>query len=335
MLAGGGGCYSYDDCLERCPVGSTNMFCSSVMYQPTMRGEGLFDDHQAFGDANQAIVMYCTSDGHMGDREVFGRQFRGARVVQAVLNDLVTLGLGADGTKHTVILGGESAGARGAIAHLDYVPTMLGDRGHNVNVLGFFDSPLWLDEEPFNDHFCGFRQLCKDAVDTFAITHLDHDCYGEMPQGERWRCIMPEYRLRYVTTPYFLVASQYDTFQLRTNGIAYALKFEDEREYSSELAKRTLDVVKRLRAAWPRQGIQNAVFSWACFDHPYGNAATRSSKMTCGSSGYTIDAALKEFLGQVEPTYAGYSATDFEWIDECSGVACGSGCASANWLIYT
>ena len=65
----------------------------------------------------------------MGDAEAFGRLFRGTAVVSAVLHELVaTHGLGTGGAAappDLLLFGGLSAGARGAMAHLDFVRSML------------------------------------------------------------------------------------------------------------------------------------------------------------------------------------------------------------------
>lgn len=65
----------------------------------------------------------------MGDAEAFGRLFYGKAVVSAVLHELVTThGLGTQGVAAPptrLLFGGMSAGARGALVHLDYVRGML------------------------------------------------------------------------------------------------------------------------------------------------------------------------------------------------------------------
>ena len=56
-------------------------------------------------NANKVFVRYCTSDAHMGNAANWGRQFRGAEVVQAVLTDLVAnKGLGS--SKAFMLFGG-------------------------------------------------------------------------------------------------------------------------------------------------------------------------------------------------------------------------------------
>ena len=86
-------------------------------------------DPFALQSANKVFIMYCTSDGHMGDAgasaTTHGWHFRGAAVLRATISELVQKhGLGASGggaPPQRIIYGGGSAGSRGAMVHLDYV----------------------------------------------------------------------------------------------------------------------------------------------------------------------------------------------------------------------
>ena len=59
----------------------------------------------------------------MGDTEAFGYQFRGQSILSAVLNDLQSAKGLASGSR--LLFGGCSAGARGAMVHLDSVAAAL------------------------------------------------------------------------------------------------------------------------------------------------------------------------------------------------------------------
>ena len=123
-LEGGGWCYDKKSCAERCPTGSMGPLCSSKLYSAVRMLDGVFRaEDGTLNASNKVFVPYCSSDGHMGNNErrpAEGFRFRGAVIVQAVLRDLVTMhGLAAEGTSHTIVWGGASAGGRGAMIHLD------------------------------------------------------------------------------------------------------------------------------------------------------------------------------------------------------------------------
>ena len=130
-------CYDEQSCRQRCwnfdndPAGVAKNLCSSSRWQEniTMPG-GLFSaDNPQLAHAHKVQLRYCTSDAHWGNAAAFDSpagglmQFRGSVVVEAMLTDLVArygLGNGHEGARHTMVFAGSSAGARGAMAQLDY-----------------------------------------------------------------------------------------------------------------------------------------------------------------------------------------------------------------------
>jgi len=278
--------------------------------------------------ANKALIPYCTSDAHMGDAEAFGMQFRGARVIQAVLTDLVKRrGLGSGPTKDIVIFGGQSAGARGGMIHLDYVLEMLGaSAAENVDVFGFLDSPAWLDMKPYHPKaFVGFAAESQSVFSYANVKHLGAECMDIHAGNDRWECIMGQYRLPHIQTPYFLVSSQYDSYQLGRNGVDPKWLDEGSVAYAGEFAARMAALLRSLRSSWPANtSMENAVFSWSCWDHAsslWSNGFDRQSCTVEEGHQITLDVALNKWL-------MGDSKNDFEWIDNCDGFACGEGCSS-------
>ena len=151
-LQGGLWCYDQDSCMERAAKGPQQI--SSSEWSTTMSQGGIFDANATenpFAAANKVFVPYCTSDAWLGDQSPaqtqaaygFNWSFRGRRVLHAVFTALqAEYGLGAapGEPQHRMLLGGCSAGARGAMYLLDSVaagaPT-------GLTVVGMLDSPLW------------------------------------------------------------------------------------------------------------------------------------------------------------------------------------------------
>eukprot|EP00928_Gymnodinium_smaydae_P091501 TRINITY_DN75212_c0_g1_i1.p1 TRINITY_DN75212_c0_g1~~TRINITY_DN75212_c0_g1_i1.p1 ORF type:complete len:425 (+),score=83.05 TRINITY_DN75212_c0_g1_i1:38-1312(+) len=332
LLEGGGSCVTTEGCARRCPRGTRSVHCSSKEWPDSVPAHGMMNPRYLFGDANQVFVKYCTSDAYLGNTKLQGRYFRGARVIHGVFKKLVSkygLGSGKYG-KEKVVLSGQSAGARGAMAHLDYIPEVLGEEAaKNVELFGIFDSPLWTSLPPASgSNFIGFDAWCKDAYKAFNIRHLDSRCVADHPHGDAYKCILAEHRLPYVRTPYLIIASQFDLFQLNMNGINAELT-SAQREYVTDLREHTTELMKSLRSKWPRHKMQNAVFSCACLDHPYTNDDRRFHGMTCG--GITMENAVREFLEQRRSWLAMWllSRPKLEWIDDCKGFDCGRGCVAS------
>jgi len=222
MLLSGGWCWDAPSCEERCGgERRSSHLCSSRAWPAEREATGvLASPHPRLGAANKILVPYCTSDAHMGDAAAFGLEFRGAAVVRAVLHDLVTtrgLGPGA-----RLLFGGVSAGARGAMVHLDYVRGMLPlprEARRRVEVRGLIDSAMWLDDPPLRPwastrkSFFGLANATANVASFANVTHLGEEC-AEEHADELWRCLFGAYRLLSVRTPYLAVGSQFDTYQL-------------------------------------------------------------------------------------------------------------------------
>lgn len=135
---------------------------SSRYWQTTTTASGIFlrNENNSFADANQVYVRYCSSDAWMGDTAAYQEQFRGIPTVQAVFNDLLTsMGLGRGSQ---VLFGGCSAGARGAMVHLDNVAALLQPMG--ISVRGLLDSGLWVDFAPMTTTGMGGTLINQAAM---------------------------------------------------------------------------------------------------------------------------------------------------------------------------
>ena len=71
--------------------------------------------------------------------------FQGSYIVEAVIQDLISrFGLGEDPIRETtLIFGGQSAGARGAMVNIDFISNFVSSQT-NARVIGWLDSPYWL-----------------------------------------------------------------------------------------------------------------------------------------------------------------------------------------------
>uniref|UniRef100_A0A7S2VPS0 Uncharacterized protein n=1 Tax=Zooxanthella nutricula TaxID=1333877 RepID=A0A7S2VPS0_9DINO len=210
------------------------------------------------------------------------------------------------------------------MVHLDYVRGMLAGGGleaaaAGVEVVGLLDSPLWIDVPSFSGAV-SLGDRCAGVYSYANISHAGDACTGAHPE-EPWKCIMGQYRMPHVDTPYFLVASQYDSYQL-TENVGHKPTTQAERAYAERFASQTLHAIESLRARWPSTARrQNAVFSWACYNHATTLSDRGFERDTCG--GETIHAAVLQFLAP------GAGPARQEWVDKCKGFACGPGCTGA------
>ena len=107
------------------------------------------------------------------------------------------------------------------MVNLDFLPGLLADMGaaSAPRVLGFPDSPYWIDLVPDRaafppDRFIGFA---KQTQEIFALANISGrasaECVASFPT-EPWKCALGVYRMPFVKTPFMMVASQSDAFQL-------------------------------------------------------------------------------------------------------------------------
>jgi len=171
------------------------------------------DSHPAEG--------YCSSDGWLGDVSAeqtqasygFPWAFRGRAILLAVLQHLqAELGLGSGATAaapHRLLLGGCSAGARGAMFHLDAVAAAAPP---GVTVQGLLDSPLWINLPPYSASTVSLAAQCQAALPLFAAQGvLNAACVAALPAAAGgpsapYLCLMGQYLLPFLVTPYFLNA---------------------------------------------------------------------------------------------------------------------------------
>ena len=309
-----------------------NPLCSSKFWKNTMPEKGIFNpqNNAKLKNANKVFIRYCTGDAHMGNNASFGWEFRGQDFVTSVLNDLVqTKGFGKGPGKDTLYFGGGSAGGRGAMIHLDYVYEMLNNNDIHINngnmnfnndkidIIGFLDSPLWIDIPPFStSKFIGFNETTAGIYSYGNVTHLDEDCVNKYSVTEGWKCMFGEYRMPFIKTPYFLVASQYDEFQLLEN-IGHKPNTNAELEYAEMFHHKTLNVVTNLKHRKNNSGI----FSWACYNHCVSINDNGYNTDTC--NGITMNDAFSTFLNNYNDVPL--NENDF-WFDSCEGFNCGKGC---------
>ena len=163
----------------------------------------------------------------MGDvgasNETFGYAFRGRRIIKAAIEQLVTqhgMGSVAPGTTAPprLLFGGCSAGARGAMVNLDFVSETLAALNVSMEVGGLLDSGIWLDVIPAAPGVTSLAEETQAAAALFNASEIyDETCAAAMPVGEAWRCLMGQYRMPFLRTPYLANEAQFDSFQLEYN----------------------------------------------------------------------------------------------------------------------
>jgi len=267
--------------------------------------------------ANKAFVTYCSSDAWVGDAAAYGFQFRGARIVDAVLASLVAKGMGNSTVPSRLVFGGCSAGGRGAAFSLDYVPAVLAAAGvppGAVSTVGLLDAALWIDIPPEIDGVVS--QQCQTAALAQMVnaTRFGDACAARYTGDEAWKCLFGAYRMPFVTTPYLMQASQLDTFQIEININAGGAMLPPTTPAQFDFAARFQAAAKAVLAGLPTAAQRaSGVFSPACFHHCVTDAASFWNIQIGRRSFRDVFAAW--FLNGTAPLHV---------VDACSGWRCGA-----------
>lgn len=254
----------------------------------------------------------------MGDGSKWGLEFRGSRIVAAMLGHLTAHnGLGEG---HTVVFGGGSAGGRGAMTHLDFVASSLPSAGIK-HVLGFLDSPYYVETAPYPPaDFVGFEEQMKLAYENFNNVGVVSDACGRAYPEAPWKCTFGQFRMPFLTAPYLMAASQFDGWQISNevlgyNGLAKDPKFDaPELAYVDALGERTAALVSALPSK--ANAKKSSVYSIACYSHHVSEKAGFYDEVT--TRNVSQASALFWFLQES-------ITTPLKYVDSCDpyGFDCG------------
>ncbi len=285
---------------------------SSVGWPASIDAGGIFSrdaSQNPWAAANFAYVAYCSSDAWMGDAEAYGFQFRGQAILAATLDELrASRGLG-DGAR--LLLGGCSAGARGAMANLDAVAAAL----PGIEVRGLLDSGLWVDASPADPSTTEslLAQTAQVASFVNAGALVPAECAAAYP-GEEYKCLFGQYRMPFVTTPYFLSESQFDSFQMLYNCGGETPRYGFQVTWADTFQTLMRSVVSSLPT--PSQAGSSGVFSSTCLLHCVTN----------GPDWWTVTVNGQSLASAMAAWYFQNDAPQQPIVSECTGWPCNGAC---------
>jgi len=276
-------------------------------------------------------VPYCSSDGHFGNAydDLVGFRFFGHEIIKAVIGSLTKDFF--EGALDLVVFGGASAGARGAMVHIDYVSRLLKDAGVK-KVVGVLDSPLWVDKDPIG--FDGGKPtygLLNQTRDVYNIAGIGvssgkdvipDDC-REKYVGEEYKCLFGVFRMPFVQTEYLLISAQFDSYQLGIDGLALPFS-EAQNSFADDFGGKMQDAFDEL------VGTKGAtLYSLPCFNHAISESGAFFSLKTRGDAGLSEDEAVAAFLSNTS-AFADYRDFCADGFDNCT--IAGSKCGDNLWL---
>lgn len=224
-LQGGAWCVDSFSCAQRSQsVLGSSRYMNSTIFQGILSSS--FAENPAFYNWNRVKVRYCDGGSFSGnvDEPMLGRipgtnqfqllYYRGERIWEAVINDLLAKGLNYS---VQAILSGESAGGLASFIHCNSFKQRMPVQ---ADIRCISDGGFFLDIPDVNGDYLS-RNYFKNVVTLQNISYsLSQHCTAERDPAQ---CFFPQYFLTYIDVPMFIIQSAYDTYQIRNTLIPSSL----------------------------------------------------------------------------------------------------------------
>ncbi|KAL5069856.1 hypothetical protein RYX36_020743 [Vicia faba] len=209
QFEGGGWCNDLQSCLERAPTrrGSTKHMNKFAVFSGILSNNATLNPD--FYNWNRVKLRYCDGASFTGNR-LFKNgtttlYFKGQKIWEAIIEDLLPKGLGK---AYKALLSGCSAGGLATFHHCDnftnYLPT-------TTTVKCLSDAGFFLDGRDVSLNHT-MRYFVKSLVTLQGIEqNLNENCTTALSYPDL--CFFPQYGLKYISAPFFILNSAYDVFQ--------------------------------------------------------------------------------------------------------------------------
>nr|VDD39350.1 unnamed protein product [Brassica oleracea] len=208
--SGGGWCNDIASCKDRSKThrGSTRFMTKTAVFTGILSNNASLNPD--FYNWNKVRLRYCDGASFAGDRQVGNGTsmlyFRGQRIWNAIILDLLPKGLAK---AEKALLTGCSAGGLSTFLHCDNFTSYL---PKTADVKCMSDAGFFLDAIDVASNRT-MRSLYTQLVSLQGVQkNLDPDCtHAFYPEPSL--CFFPQYALRFIKTPMFILNSAYDVFQ--------------------------------------------------------------------------------------------------------------------------
>ncbi|XP_071734278.1 pectin acetylesterase 9-like [Rutidosis leptorrhynchoides] len=209
QFEGGGWCNDIESCAERAKTrrGSTRLMNKLATFSGILSNNATRNPD--FYNWNRVKIRYCDGGSFAGDSKfengTLKLLFRGQRIWQAVIQELVSIGLKS---ANKALLSGCSAGGLAAYLHCNNFKTYL-PATTTVKCMG--DAGFFMDAQDIAKNYTQ-RIFYHNLVTLQGIEkNLDKACTSSISDPKQ--CFFPQYLLKYITPPVFILNPAYDIYQ--------------------------------------------------------------------------------------------------------------------------
>ena len=241
----------------------------------------------------------------------WGFEFRGARIARAVITSLVnTHGMGATPGQR-LCFGGCSAGAIGAMNNVDAVAAMAPP---GLEVQGLLDAASLVDIRPaawpFSNDLVPLQTLISELVAAIKPT-FEPSCAAKYSGVSAWKCLLGQYRMPLLKTPFFANMPQIDDFELQYDSDNLAPSTPAQFAFVAAFQQKVLALIASLPAG-------TGVFSPTCLVHCLSG---QESYQELKVGNWSMSSALDAWYFGAEPVHV---------VSPCQGWNCTAACGATN-----
>ncbi|CAD6235538.1 unnamed protein product [Miscanthus lutarioriparius] len=274
FLEGGGWCNTTQSCSERKMTSfGSSKYMSAVNFNGILSNDHI--ENPDFYNWNIAVIRYCDGGSFAGDAEgedLDGTKlfFRGLRIWEAVVDEL--MGKEMDAAKQA-LLTGCSAGSLAALLHCD---NFRGRFPHEVSVKCLSDAGFFIDEKDLSGER-HMRSIFNGVVQLQNVSKvLPKDCLAKKDPTE---CLFPAELIKSISTPTFIVNSEYDAWQIANVVAPPGDTWSNCRANIRNCSSKQIDVLHGFRREFIRElKVAEGERDWGLFiDSCYTHCQTQSS----------------------------------------------------------
>lgn len=209
LFEGGGWCNDIQSCLERSKTsrGSTRLMGKKVGFSGIMSNNASLNPD--FYNWNRVRLSYCDGASFAGDSKFDNGTsllyFRGQKIWEAIVHDLLPKGLAR---ARKALLSGCSAGGLATFLHCESFASFL---PKNASVKCSSDAGFFLNTRDISLNLTMMSFFEKVVTLQGVEKNLNPNCTSALEDPTM--CFFPQYILRHITVPFFVLNSAYDVFQ--------------------------------------------------------------------------------------------------------------------------
>ncbi|KAF3321210.1 protein notum isoform X3 [Carex littledalei] len=210
QFEGGGWCNDVKSCEDRASTrrGSTQYMSRYEVFSGILSNDSAMNPAD-FYNWNRVKLRYCDGASFAGDSEYRTPTiyFRGQKIWNAIIDDLVLKGLNH---AEKVLLSGCSAGGLAVFHHCDQLAQLLPEV-KSIKCLS--DAGFFVDLTDITGNKTA-RHFYDSLVSLQGTKYFQNKkCMASFEDSVT--CFFPQYAIRYLQTPFFILNSAYDVYQVR------------------------------------------------------------------------------------------------------------------------